>query len=224
MEPDIQYIDNVKITKEDALVVVDMQYDFMPGGALPVDEGDTFTGDVNNLMDAFFQNRYTVVCTQDWHPANHNSFASQHEGKKPFDAVEAPGIGPVLWPDHCVIGTQGAALHRDLHVDSAHMIIRKGYNPKIDSYSGFLENDHETETGLEGYLRGRGVKRIFVCGLALDVCVFFTAVDGSKKGFEVYLLPDLSRGVGTPPDSISNAIKDMKKNNIGFVKPSSLEF
>jgi len=224
MSLDIQYDDDITISGEDALIVVDMQYDFMPGGALAVEEGDTFIKDVNSLMDGFSKKRCTVVCTQDWHPENHSSFASAHEGKKPFDPVDAPGIGPVLWPDHCVIGSQGASLHEDLHVDSAHLIIRKGYNPEIDSYSGFLENDHVTETGLDGYLKMREVKRIFVCGLALDFCVFFTSLDGSKKGYDVYLLPDLSRGVGSPPGSIPAAVDIMKKNGVRFTKPSSLEW
>jgi len=224
MSLDIQYDDNVTISDEDALIVVDMQYDFMPGGALAVEEGDVFINEVNSLMDGFFKKEYTVVCTQDWHPKNHSSFASAHEGKKPFDPVDAPGIGPVLWPDHCVIGSHGASLHEDLHVDSTHLIIRKGYNPEIDSYSGFLENDHATETGLDGYLKTRGVKRIFVCGLALDFCVFFTSLDGSKKGYDVYLLPDLSRGVGSPPESIPDAIDTMKKNGVKFIKPSSLKW
>ncbi len=224
MSLDIQYDDNVTITKDDALIVVDMQYDFMPGGALAVEEGDVFIQDVNSLMESFFAKGYTVVCTQDWHPGNHSSFASAHEGKEPFDPVETPGIGPVLWPDHCVIGSHGASLHKDLHVDSTHLIIRKGYNPQIDSYSGFLENDHKTETGLDGYLKTRGVRRIFVCGLALDFCVFFTSLDGRKKGYDVYLMPDLSRGVGSPPDSIPDAIDEMKKNGVRFIKPSSLKW
>jgi len=180
----------VSITPTDALIIIDVQNDFIPGGSLAVSDGDMIIDGANRLSGKFRDNGARIVVTQDWHPAGHQSFASAHEGKNPFDPVEGLfGIGPVLWPDHCVQGTGGAAFHSDLDVNMAHLIIRKGYHPTIDSYSAFLENDQETETGLSGYLESTHTRRIFICGLALDYCVFWSAMDSAKKGFE------------TPPDS-----------------------
>lgn len=212
----------VSLCAHDALIVVDMQYDFMPGGALPVKEGDTIIAGINAMMQTFSAAQLPIVLTQDWHPRGHLSFASSHPGKQPYDPYEAPGLGPVLWPDHCVPGTHGAEFHRELKTELAEAIIRKGYHKTIDSYSGFLENDHKTETGLDGYLRSRGVKRIFVCGLAMDYCVFFTASDGADKGYEVYYLLDLTKPVGSPPNSVEIALDTMRQKGVNIVDSGSI--
>jgi len=223
MEPgDIDYLPSVTTEKGDALLVVDMQNDFMPGGALPVAEGDSIIAGVNTLAASFFIAGLTVVLTQDWHCRGHSSFASAHKNAKPFDPFSAPGIGPVLWPDHCVQGTWGADFHENLETENAHAFIRKGYRPHIDSYSAFLENDHATETGLDGYLRTRGVRRLFACGLALDYCVFYSALDGAGKGYEVYCIADLTRPVGSPPESVSHALSVMAQKGVHFVKAAAI--
>ncbi|RVV98251.1 bifunctional nicotinamidase/pyrazinamidase [Mesobaculum littorinae] len=176
---------------EDALIVIDVQNDFCPGGALAVAGGDGIVPGINALLDA-----YAVrVFTQDWHPAGHRSFASQHPGQAPLSVVEFPYGPQVLWPDHCVQGSAGAAFHPDLRTDPADLIIRKGFRPDIDSYSAFFENDHETPTGLEGYLRSRGVTRVTCVGLAFDFCVAYSAIDAAKLGFETRVLRDLSRAI-----------------------------
>lgn len=172
-----------------ALIVIDMQNDFCPGGALAVSEGDQIVGGINALMDDF----EAVVLTQDWHPERHSSFASSH-GADPMSMIEMPYGPQVLWPDHCIQGTDGAAFHRDLRVDGD-LIIRKGFNPAIDSYSAFFENDHTTPTGLEGYLRTRGITQLTMVGLALDFCVKYSAVDAAKLGFDVTVRQDLCRAI-----------------------------
>lgn len=175
----------------DALIVIDMQNDFCPGGALAVEEGDAIVAGINIRMRDF----RTVVLTQDWHPAGHSSFASSHPGKAPFETAEMPYGTQVLWPDHCVQGSPGAALHSDLATDPAALIIRKGMNPEIDSYSAFFENDQTTPTGLEGWLRGRGVERLVMVGLALDFCVQFSALDAARLGFGVTVEQELCRAI-----------------------------
>ncbi|WP_116598122.1 bifunctional nicotinamidase/pyrazinamidase [Primorskyibacter marinus] len=174
-----------------ALIVIDVQNDFCPGGALAVDGGDQVVAPINAMMDDFD----TVVLTQDWHPADHSSFASQHPGKKPLDLIQMPYGPQVLWPDHCIQGTDGAAFHADLNVDRADLIIRKGFRRKIDSYSALFENDHETSTGLEGYLRSRGIEQLTLVGLALDFCVNFSAVDAARRGFDVVVAKSACRGI-----------------------------
>ena len=180
---DLKIEKDIKISNKDALIIVDMQYDFMPGGALPVKEGDLIIEDINNIATIFKDNQGIVVFTQDWHPIGHMSFASSHPGKNPGDEFISEGIGPVLWPDHCVQGSHGAKMHDHLNQNIANAIIRKGYNPNVDSYSAFIENDKKSETGLAGYLESLRVERIFVCGLALDYCCFSTAIDGVNLGF-----------------------------------------
>ncbi|MBB3994245.1 nicotinamidase/pyrazinamidase [Sulfitobacter undariae] len=174
-----------------ALLVIDVQNDFCPSGALAVAGGDEIVTGINALMADFD----AVVLTQDWHPAGHSSFASSHDGKAPYDMMKMPYGDQVLWPDHCVQGTDGAAFHPMLETDRADLIIRKGYNPAIDSYSAFFENDHKTPTGLEGYLRTRGITEVTVVGLALDFCVNFSAVDAAKLGFKVAVRRDLCRAI-----------------------------
>ncbi|MEW6525562.1 MAG: bifunctional nicotinamidase/pyrazinamidase [Spirochaetota bacterium] len=207
----------------DALLVIDMQYDFMPGGSLPVAEGNSIVKSIAQLMEKFFAKGATVVCTQDWHPKNHRSFASSH-GKQPYDPIQEAGLGPVLWPDHCVIGSKGAELHHDLSVQYCHLIVRKGYNIHIDSYSAFLENDKQTPTGLSGYLSSRGVKRIFLCGLAFDYCVHFSAVDGASAGFEAVVITDCTKAVNSPATSVDDAIANMKAHNVKFCTSADLSF
>ena len=173
-----------------ALIVIDVQNDFCPGGALAVPEGDTIIPGINALMGDFD----AVILTQDWHPAGHSSFASSH-GAEPMTLTEMPYGPQVLWPDHCVQGTEGAAFHKDLMTDRADLIIRKGYNPAIDSYSAFFENDKTTPTGLEGYLRTRGIDSLTMVGLATDFCVNYSAVDAARLGFTVTVRQDLCRAI-----------------------------
>ena len=177
----------------DALVVVDIQYDFLPGGSLAVAGGDEIIAPINALARKFTN----VIQTQDWHPAGHISFASQHPGKHPFEMIELPYGPQVLWPDHCVIGTRGAEFDARLDIPHVQTIIRKGYRKAIDSYSGFKENDHKTRTGLAGYLREREISRLFLCGLATDFCVGWTAEDGIASGFECVLIEDAARAIDT---------------------------
>ena len=175
----------------DALIVVDVQYDFLPGGALAVQDGDAVIAPINRLARVFRH----VVLTQDWHPEGHASFASSHPGRQPFDLIDLHYGPQVLWPDHCVQGTQGAEISRELNIPHAQLVIRKGYNAGIDSYSGFKEADRQTSTGLEGYLKERGFRRVFCAGLALDFCVAWTAMDAAAAGFETYLIEDASRAI-----------------------------
>lgn len=176
---------------DEALIVIDVQNDFCPGGALAVAGGDEIVAGINALMDEF----QVKVLTQDWHPANHGSFAASHEGKAPFETVEMPYGTQVLWPVHCVQGTEGAAFHSDLRTDPADLILRKGFRPAIDSYSAFFENDRTTPTGLEGYLRTRGATKLTLVGLATDFCVNYSALDAARLGFEVTLRESLCRAI-----------------------------
>jgi nicotinamidase/pyrazinamidase len=176
---------------DDVLIVVDVQNDFCPGGALAVPNGDQVVPIVNTLA-ARFDN---VVLTQDWHPRGHSSFASSHPGKKPFETIEASHGTQVLWPDHCVQATTGAAFHQSLDIPHAGLIIRKGMHPAIDSYSAFFENDRTTPTGLGGYLRERGLTRVFLAGLAFDFCVRYSAEDARRAGFAVFVIEDSCRGI-----------------------------
>ncbi|MCL4141162.1 UNVERIFIED_CONTAM: hypothetical protein GTU68_017103 [Idotea baltica] len=186
-----------------ALLVIDVQNDFCPGGALAVVGGDDIVGGINALLPDFD----AVILTQDWHPAGHSSFASSHDAA-PMILTQMPYGPQVLWPDHCIIGTDGAAFHQDLNVDAADLIIRKGYNPSIDSYSAFFENDHTTPTGLEGYLRTRGIDTLTLAGLATDFCVNYSAVDAAKLGFAVTVRTDLCRAIDFD-GSLAAAIEGM---------------
>jgi len=186
------------------LVVVDVQNDFMPGGALAVPRGDEVLTVINRLA-ARFDN---VVLTQDWHPRRHVSFASSHPGKKPFETIELAYGPQVLWPDHCVQGTSGAAFHPVLDVTKAQLVIRKGYHREIDSYSGFLEADRKTTTGLAGYLKERGLRNLYVCGLATDFCVAWTALDARAAGFDTTVIEDASRAIDLD-GSLARAWSDM---------------
>lgn len=178
----------------DALLVIDLQNDFCPGGALAVEDGDQIIPLVNRLGQQFEH----VILTQDWHPAKHISFASSHPGTKPFGTIEVAYGRQTLWPDHCIQGTPGADFHSSLDLPRSELILRKGFRREIDSYSAFLEDDHQTSTGLASYLRERGLRRIFLCGLAYDFCVRFSAIDGTAAGFECIVIEDATRAVGIP--------------------------
>ncbi|WP_347311595.1 bifunctional nicotinamidase/pyrazinamidase [Defluviimonas sp. SAOS-178_SWC] len=177
--------------KTEALIVIDVQNDFCPGGALAVAGGDEIIPRVNALMGDFA----AKVLTQDWHPADHASFAANHPGAAPFSLIDMPYGPQVLWPSHCIQGTHGAAFHKDLSTDPADLVIRKGFRAAIDSYSAFFENDHKTPTGLEGYLRTRGVADLTLVGLATDFCVAYSAIDAAKLGFTVTVLEGACRAI-----------------------------
>jgi nicotinamidase/pyrazinamidase len=201
----------------DVLIVVDMQNDFLPGGSLAVAGGDEIIVPINRLGTAFAN----LVLTQDWHPADHVSFASNHRAKAPFETIALPYGTQVLWPDHCVIGTEGAAFAPGLDLPHAQLVIRKGFHRDVDSYSGFREADRKTPTGLAGYLAERGMKRLFVCGLATDFCVGWTALDARAAGFETYVVEDATRGIDTM-GSLVKAWADMHAAGVGRVRLEDL--
>jgi nicotinamidase/pyrazinamidase len=183
----------IKPGQDDVFIVVDVQYDFLPGGALAVKDGDQVIAPINELAKRFAH----VIFTQDWHTPGHISFASAHAGKKPFEMTKLDYGDQVLWPDHCVQGSRGAMIAEEVKIPHAELIIRKGYNRTIDSYSGFKEADRKTKTGLEGYLKERGFKRVFVAGLATDFCVVWTALDARAVGFDTFVIEDAARGINT---------------------------
>ncbi|MGO4524728.1 bifunctional nicotinamidase/pyrazinamidase [Microvirga sp. 2MCAF35] len=203
--------------EQDVLIVVDVQVDFLPGGALAVPEGDAVIAPINRLAKLFRH----VVLTQDWHPEGHASFASSHPAKQPFETTEL-NYGPqVLWPDHCVQGTSGAEIPRELDIPHAQLVIRKGYNAGIDSYSGFKEADRRTSTGLAGYLKERGFRRVFCVGLALDFCVAWTALDAVEAGFDTYLIEDASRAIDTG-GSLAKARHDLEAADVHTIRSEQI--
>ncbi len=195
-----------------ALIIVDMQNDFCPGGALPVPDGDKIIPVINGITGSFD----AVVATQDWHPLDHRSFA-KNAGRKPYETVEVNGIAQTLWPVHCVQGTFGAEFAAGLNLTDADMILRKGTNPDIDSYSAFLENDRKTETGLRYYLKGLRVDEVYLCGLAGDYCVYYSALDARAFGFVTYVIRDATRCVDVPCGAMQRAIDDMTDKGITLV-------
>ncbi len=199
-----------RIQSGDALLVVDVQNDFCPGGALAVPDGGAVVPAINRIARAF----PIVVATQDWHPRGHISFASRHRGKNPFEIIEIQGTEQVLWPDHCVEGTPGADFHPELDATALRFVLRKGTSLDVDSYSAFAENDGRTRTGLAGLLRELGVERVFVSGLATDVCVRATALDGRGAGFQVALLEDACRPVDLPPGNLKRALEEMRGRGV----------
>ena len=203
---------NGTIGEDDVLLVIDVQNDFCPGGALAVPHGDEVVP-VINLLASRFAN---VVLTQDWHPPGHESFASSHPGRKPFELTTAAYGPQVLWPDHCVQGTPGAEFHPSLNTPHAELVVRKGFRRAIDSYSAFYENDHKTPTGLVGYLRERGLTNIFVAGLAFDFCVRYTAEDARRAGFTVSVIEDACRGIDLD-GSVAAALQSLAALNIPCV-------
>lgn len=200
-----------------ALLVIDMQYDFMPGGALAVAEGAALVPLINRL-GALFRN---VVITQDWHPAGHISFAASHTGRAPFDSITLPYGPQTLWPEHCVQGTHGAALHADLAIDHAQLVLRKGCNAGIDSYSAFVEADRTTQTGLAGYLKERGIDSVFVVGLALDFCVAWSALDARAAGFNTWIVADACKAIDLN-GSLDKAWKDLQAAGVVRIESTDL--
>lgn len=200
----------------DALLVVDMQNDFCPGGSLAVEKGDLIIPVLNQLMKHFD----IVVATQDWHPPDHKSFASMHAGKKPYDIIQLHGTEQVLWPDHCIQETEGAHIHKDLHGKRLSAIFRKGMDPEEDSYSGFRDNSKESITGLDGYLKVLGVKRIHLAGLATDYCVYYTAMDGLENGYEVTIIVDATSGIDVPAGSMQKKLSTFEDKSGKIVNSS----
>src|ERR1700758_5031431 len=209
--------DKIKPTASSALIVVDVQSSFLPGGSLAVKDGDQVIPVINRIAKGFAN----VVMTQDWHTAGHISFASTHPGKKPFEVIDLPYGKQVLWPDHCVQGTDGAALSKDLSIPQAALVIRKGFHKNIDSYSAFTEADGKTTTGLAAYLKARGIKRVFVAGLATDFCVAWTALDARKAGFETYVVEDACRGIDTQ-GSLAKAWADMARAGVKRIQSGDI--
>ena len=201
----------MKKTDREVLLVIDVQNDFCPGGALAVPQGDEIILAVNRLAASYAH----VILTQDWHPRGHASFASSHPGKSPFETIEVSYGAQVLWPDHCVQGTPGAAFHFVLDIPHAELVMRKGFRPTIDSYSAFRENDHRTATGLAGYLRERGFERVTLCGLATDFCVAFSAIDGRQAGFEVSVVTSACRGIDID-GSLAQAMRSMSEAGVSL--------
>ncbi|MDB5855575.1 MAG: Nicotinamidase [Herminiimonas sp.] len=200
-----------------ALIVVDVQNCFMPGGTLPVKEGNDVVGVINRIAPAF----ENVILTQDWHTPGHASFASAHPGKKPFDSTKLSYGNQVLWPDHCVQGTPDADLQKDLKIPQAQLVIRKGYHKNIDSYSAFYEADRKTATGLSAYLKQHQVKRVFLTGLATDFCVAWTAIDARREGFETYVIEDATRAIDLN-GSLAKAWADMKAKGVKRIQSTDL--
>ncbi len=201
----------------DVFIVVDVQYDFLPGGALAVPKGDEVIAPINALAKRFQH----VVMTQDWHTKAHVSFASRHAGKKPFEQTKLEYGDQVLWPDHCIQGTRGAMISDEVQIPHAELIIRKGYHPNVDSYSAFMEADRKTRTGLAGYLNERGLQRVFVAGLATDFCVAWTALDAKSAGFDAYVIEDASRGIDTM-GSLAAAWRNMTAQGVKRITTAAI--
>ena len=209
--------DRISVGDDAALIVIDVQNCFLPGGSLAVKDGDKIIPVINALGKKFAN----VVMTQDWHTLKHVSFASTHAGKKPFETIELPYGKQVLWPDHCVQGTEGAALAKDLALPQAQLVIRKGFHGDVDSYSAFMEADGKTSTGLAGYLKARKIRRVFTAGLATDFCVAWTAMDARKAGFETWIVEDACRGIDTQ-GSMAKAWRDMQKAGVKKIQSADI--
>lgn len=209
--------ETIRIEDTDALLVIDIQNDFCPGGALPIPQGDEVVAPANRMIGMF----PTVVLSQDWHPGGHESFASSHKGREPMEVIKVAYGDQVLWPDHCIQGSSGAAFHGDLNTHEADLIVRKGCKRHIDSYSAFFENDRTTTTGLSGYLKHKGVKRIFLLGLAAEFCVGFSALDGIQEGFETYVFEDAVRSLGG--DHYHEMHKTQRDSGVRFINTADIE-
>ncbi|EJZ58154.1 Amidase [Pseudomonas fluorescens R124] len=207
----------MQISPRTALLVIDVQNDFTPGGQLAVPEGDLIVPLINRLGALFKQ----VIIAQDWHPTGHASFASSHPGRKPYDVIQLPYGEQTLWPDHCVQGTAGAEFHPKLDLPHAQLIIRKGCNPDIDSYSAFLEADRRTTTGLAGYLKERGIDTVYMVGLALDFCVMFSALDARAAGFNAFVVLDACRAIDMD-GSLATAMERMQTAGVGLIQSNQL--
>jgi len=200
-----------------ALLVIDVQNDFCPGGALEVPEGNKIIPGINKVMSKFD----LVVASQDWHPTNHGSFASNHN-KTPGEFIELAGLEQILWPDHCVENTPGAAFHDDLDIDKFDAVFTKGGNPQIDSYSAFFDNGYFNKTGLDDYLKSKNIDKVYICGLATDYCVKFTALDAVDLDYKVHLLEDLCRGVEINVGDINKALDEMREKGVEISKSEEL--
>ncbi|EZP25888.1 bifunctional nicotinamidase/pyrazinamidase [Pseudomonas sp. RIT288] len=207
----------MQISPRTALLVIDVQNDFTPGGQLAVPEGDLIVPLINRLSGLFKQ----VIIAQDWHPSGHASFASSHPGRKPYEVIQLPYGEQTLWPDHCVQGTAGAEFHPELNLPHAQLIIRKGCNPDIDSYSAFLEADRRTTTGLAGYLKERGIDTVYMVGLALDFCVMFSALDARAAGFNAFVVLDACRAIDMD-GSLAAAMERMQSAGVGLIQSNQL--
>jgi nicotinamidase/pyrazinamidase len=207
-----------KMDGKSALIVTDVQNDFCPGGSLSVPKGDEVVPVINRLMDRF----EVVVASQDWHPVGHISFASTHPGKKPFDTIQVMGEKQVLWPDHCVPGTQGAEFHKGLDIKPIVLIVRKGWHKGVDSYSTFFENDHRTATGLDFYLKGLGIRKVYLTGLAQDFCVYYSAKDALSLGIETYMIEDATSGLDQPPGSLDKKMKELVDLGLYLIRSDDL--
>ncbi len=205
------------ISPRTALLVIDVQNDFIPGGQLAVPEGDLIVPLINRLAGQFKQ----VVIAQDWHPAGHASFASSHPGRQPYDVIQLPYGEQTLWPDHCIQGSRGAEFHSGLDLPHAQLVIRKGCNPDIDSYSAFLEADRVTTTGLAGYLKERGIDTVYMVGLALDFCVMFSALDARAAGFNAFVVLDACRAIDLN-GSLATAIERMQVAGVGLIQSTEI--
>ena len=205
-------------TGKRALIIVDMQYDFLPGGALETTGGDKILKPINDLQSEF----ELVVATQDWHPKGHGSFASSHPGRGAGEVIDLNGLEQVLWPDHAIQDSDGAKLSADLDQSRIARVFQKGMNPEVDSYSGFFDNGHRGDTGLDAYLKGEGVTQVYVVGLALDYCVKYTALDAKQAGYETTLIVDASRAVNLKPEDGEGAIEMMNAAGINIINSSSL--
>jgi len=210
--------ENFTPAASDAFLVIDVQNDFCPGGALAVADGDAVVPLINRLAGKFAH----TLLTQDWHTPGHSSFASSHAGRQPFETVPMPYGEQTLWPDHCVQGTPGAGFHRDLDITRAELVLRKGFRREIDSYSAFYENDHKTPTGLAGYLRERNISRVFLAGLATDFCVHFSAVDAAREGFTAVLIEDACRAIDMA-GSLAAAKQAMREAGVVFATTAAIE-
>ena len=208
---------NINIDDASALLVIDVQNCFLPGGSLAVKDGDQVVAVINRIAKGFAN----VVLTQDWHTVGHTSFASSHAGKKPFETIDLAYGKQVLWPDHCVQGTDGASLSKDLSIPQAGLVIRKGYHKDVDSYSAFTEADGKTTTGLAAYLKARNLQRLFIAGLATDFCVAWTAIDARKAGFEAFVVEDACRGIDTQ-GSLAKAWADMDKVGVKRIQSADI--
>jgi nicotinamidase/pyrazinamidase len=207
----------IDLTDRDVLLVIDVQNDFCDGGALPVPGGQEVVPVIHRIAAAF----HHAILTQDWHPRDHHSFASNHPGRVPFESIETKPGHQVLWPDHCVQGSLGAELYPHLQLDNAELILRKGFRSHIDSYSAFHENDHRTSTGLAGYLRERGLERIFLSGLAYDYCVRHSAIDGRRAGFAAYVVEDACRAIALA-DSVAATNHDFREAGVHRITSAML--
>jgi len=205
------------------LLIIDVQNDFCPGGALAVNDGNAVVEPINVLSNALVSKGGRVAATQDWHPAGHISFASSHNGKKSGDIIDTSQVkGQVLWPDHCVTGSIGADFNSELDLKPVSMIIRKGFRKELDSYSAFFENDRHTITGLEGWMKNLNIETVILCGIATDYCVFYSAMDCRHAGFYTIIADDAVRGVGYPKGSVENAVSAMKEEGIVFLSSAQI--